>query len=820
MTVSEQSEDDLLRKVKTPLCFCESLFSPAPPPLTVYDFILQKILDNFAGFMRSTVPVVIARETAILQGGSPTLRPTDRITPPASPALSPVTGLDNDRRSFLSTDNISQSHSTTQDNMSVHSESTTGHVSTSSAMTYDTSSISGQEQLLRQMNSSLSLSEPLMSNDNVTLPDAYNMLDSSVMKDQTQQTYTYDGSSRASTITGRTNNGSFRYNYAASQTMAEMVDEINNQLEQQNVKKFNRMTSRRMYDRDSDISSDEDDEEDVPQPSNYSNSQPSPLASPYAMPYPTVGFHNGYAPPEEPIPSRSAHGSISRTSHHSETYHEHSSEGSPLSPSFEIFPLDTPPQILHRTNEPNEAQAHTPEMREIQGSQTDINHPYMARSGSVVTHVLAPVESITLSLQDTSNVFYKPDELDSPVNNMGGQSTSQKPDTGVLEIGVPVARVPTSPSIASSTSSKGTNVSSVSQPTSPVGTLTKASKSLFGGFKSGKKVIKVDGSTNKVVTSTVPYQAPRRKESKTQKSYTSKTSHYTPFGSLVSKKGDAPRSSNHNSRIHLPSEPPKPIVTETRNSASDTRNSISDDDNISDSGPSLNLLGASVPDRQDSFGDHRSSVASGSVHDHRSSVASGSVHDHRSSVASGSVHDHRSSIASNSSQEHRSSFVSNNNSVLDHRPSVVSNSSQEHGSNVVSNNTLLDHRPSIASKPLPIPHQDQTLRGSNSVRSSSSLGSEAIYSTSPASIAASSKAAPSPRQTPFSYEPDRNAPVLRAGPTIERLRRYAQTNMDFIKYMSFQDLISFATDLFVNMRKLELEREYENAYIHGIQAMT
>jgi hypothetical protein len=44
--------------------------------------------------------------------------------------------------------------------------------------------------------------------------------------------------------------------------------------------------------------------------------------------------------------------------------------------------------------------------------------------------------------------------------------------------------------------------------------------------------------------------------------------------------------------------------------------------------------------------------------------------------------------------------------------------------------------------------------------------------------------------------------------------------MEFIKYMSYSDLISFASDLFGNMRKLELEREYENAYIHGMQAMT
>lgn len=747
--------------------------------------------------MRTTVPIVIARETAISQGGSPTLRSTDRITPPASPVLSTVAGLDNDRRSFLSTDSISQSHTIAQDNMSVHSESTTGHVSTSSAATYDTPSISGQEQLLHPIISSLSLSEPLMSNDEVALTDAYAMLGSSVAKEQIQQTNMYDGPSRASTITGRANNGS---SYAASQTMAEMVDEINYQLEQQNLKKLDRMASRRGYARDSDISSDEDDDEDAPQPSNYSNSQPSPLPSPYETPYPTVGFHNGYAPPEDPMPTRSAHGSISRTMQHNGSYNDHTPEGSPLSPSSDIFPLDIPPQMLQRTHDPNGTQNYTLEMREIQGSQAHVNRPHIPGSESVVTHVLEPVESITLSLQDTSNVFYKPDELDSPVNNLGGPSIVQKPDTKVPDTAVPDTRAtdipePTSPSIASSSSSKGAIRHSVSQPSTPVGSIgKKVSKSFFGSLKGGKKYIKVDGNTNKVVTSTVP-QAPRRKESKTQHSFVAHTSHYTPFGSLVSKKSDAPktdalRHSNHSSRIHLPSEPLKTIFTETRNS-------ISDDDNISDSEGAPNHMGAAVPDGRDSFGDHRSSVASGSVHDHRSS------------------------IASNSSQEHRSSIVSNNSStILDHRPSIASNGSQENRSNVVSNNTMLEYKPSIASKPLPIPHPDQATRGSNSVRSSSSLGNEGPYSTSPASISTSARAAHSPRQMPLSHEPDRSAPVPRVGPTIERLRRYAQTNMDFIKYMSYSDLISFASDLFGNMRKLELEREYENAYIHGMQAMT
>ncbi|KAI8575505.1 hypothetical protein K450DRAFT_284302 [Umbelopsis ramanniana AG] len=756
MAVSEQSADDLLRK---------------------------KILDNFAGFMRSTVPVVIARETAILQGGSPTLKSTDRITPPASPVLSTVIGLDNDHRSFLSTDSISHFHNTNQDNMSVHSESTTGHVSTSSAMTYDTASMGGQEQMLHPINSSLSLSEPLMSNDDIILTDAYNMLGSSVAREHTQQTNTYDGPSRASTITGRAHNGSIRSSYAASKTMTEMVDEINNQLEQQNLKKFNRMTSRRRYARDSDISSDED-EDDIPQPSNYSNSQPSPLPSPHVTSYPTVGFHNGYAPPDEPTPSRSAHNSISRSSQYNGIHHEQSPEGSPMSPSSDIFPLDIPPQmLLQRTND----ETHAPEMREIQGSQTDVNRPYVARSDSVVTHVLEPVESITLSLQDASNVFYKPDELDSPVNDMREQTTMQKPE--VPDTRVSDTQVPTSPSIASSTSSKGTIISSVSHASTSAGTLAKASKSFFGGFKGGKKTIKVDGSTNKVVTSTVP-QPPRRKESKTQQSYTSHTSHYTPFGSLVGKKGDVSRSANHGSRTHLPTEPPpppKPVVVETRNS-------ISDDDNISDSEVPPNLMGASVPDHLDSFGDHRSSVASGSLHDHRSS------------------------IASNSSQEHRYSMASSNN-TQDHRPSIVSNNSQEHRTSVASNNNFLDHRTSIASKPLPIPHPDHTFRNTNSVRSPSNTGGEGIYSTSPASILNSSKAAPSPRQPPVSHEPDRSAQMPKVGPTIERLRRYAQSNMDFVKYMSFQDLISFATDLFVNMRKLQLEGEYEDAYIHGMQAM-
>lgn len=664
-------------------------------------------------------------------------------------------------------------------------------------MTYDTPSISGQEQLLHPVNSFLSLSEPLMSNDEVALTSANAMHGSSVAKEQIKQTSSHDGPSRAPTITGRTNNGS---SYVASQTMAEMVDEINYQLEQQNLKKLDRMASRRGYVRDSDISSDEDEDEDTPPPSNYSNSQPSPLPSPYEAPYPTVGFHNGYAPPDDSMPTGSAYGSISRTMQHNGRYNDRTPEGSPLSPSSDIFPLDFPPQILQRTHDPNETQNYTLEMREIQGSQAHVNLLHIPGSDSVVTHVLEPVESITLSLQDTSNVFYKPDELDSPVNDLGGPFIIQKPDTKVSDSVVPETGAtdipePMSPSIASSSSSKGTIRQSVSQPSTPVGTIgKKMSKSFFGSLKGGKKYIKVDGNTNKVVTSTVP-QAPRRKESKTQHSFIAHKSHYTPFGSLVAKKSDVPKTdalknSNHSSRIHLPSEPPMTTFTETRNS-------ISDDDNISDSEAALNHMGAAVTDGRNSFGDHRSSVASGSVHDHRSS------------------------IASNSSQEHRSSVVSNNSStMLDHRQSLASNGSQEYRSNVVSNNSMLEHKPSIASKPLPIPHPDQAIHSSSSVLTSSSLGNEGPYSTSPASISTSSRAAHSPRQVPLSHEPDRSAPVPRVGPTIERLRRYAQTNMDFIKYMSYSDLISFASDLFGNMRKLELEREYENAYIHGMQAMT
>ncbi|KAH8548042.1 hypothetical protein BGW37DRAFT_507990 [Umbelopsis sp. PMI_123] len=738
------------------------------------DLLRKKILDNFAGFMRSTIPVLIARETAMLCGGSPNLRSTDRITPPASPALTTLTGHENDRRSILSSDSTSQYHTYTHDNISVHSESTTRPVSTSSLMTNQTPSISGVEQPPQPLSTFLPMYEPLMYSNEVSLTDAIQSLETLVINEPSQQTNTNDViqqnnandiSSGPSTITEQPKNKPISKDTVPKwDLVADMVDEINQQLEEQNLKKFNQMQRRRRYTPDNEISSDEDEDYVTPMSSAVSSAMSSAASArsgsvsysqrastprTYVPPaFPTVGFHNGNIP-DDLVTSRNSNGSISRSLRYNGASNERSQEEPPMTPPQGVFPLDNSPDTLQRTNVTNEAHNNTPQGLDNYGVLADHNHLSVQRADSVANYVLSPAEPITLSLQSSSNEVYKPDEHDAYVEPMEGASHTQKPHT----------RQSTAPSIASSTSSKGTNTSSGSQHTASVPAApTKTSKTLFG-FINAKKTIKVDGNTNKVVTSTVPQPA-RRKESKT--AFTVSSTHYKPFGSIVAKKSDVTKVTKHPSRTYLPPIPQsKPVETKTRNS-------ISDDDEVSDSESQSHPFGASVPDGRDSLRDHRSSITSGSLRDHRSSFASSSSHEHRASIVSSTTQEHRSSNASN---------------------------------------------------PVPIPNGDPSHNSTTIARSLSSHGGEGLYSTSPASISNSTRTAPSPRTAPVAYEQDRSTPTHRVGPTIERLRRHAQTNLEFIRYMTFPDLVSVATDMFVSMRKLELEQDYENAYIHGMQGM-
>ncbi|KAI9285926.1 hypothetical protein BC943DRAFT_21454 [Umbelopsis sp. AD052] len=56
-------------------------------------------------------------------------------------------------------------------------------------------------------------------------------------------------------------------------------------------------------------------------------------------------------------------------------------------------------------------------------------------------------------------------------------------------------------------------------------------------------------------------------------------------------------------------------------------------------------------------------------------------------------------------------------------------------------------------------------------------------------------------------------------PIIARLRLHARSNLGCIKYMSFSALISYSNDCFSNMRMYSENKDYANAYTHGIQGM-
>lgn len=56
-------------------------------------------------------------------------------------------------------------------------------------------------------------------------------------------------------------------------------------------------------------------------------------------------------------------------------------------------------------------------------------------------------------------------------------------------------------------------------------------------------------------------------------------------------------------------------------------------------------------------------------------------------------------------------------------------------------------------------------------------------------------------------------------PIIARLRVHARSNLGCIKYMSFAALVSYSNDCFSNMRMYSEEKDYANAYTHGLQGM-
>lgn len=647
----------------------------------------------------------------MLQAGQHNSRRTDRLTPPASPALSSLAGLENDRRSFLSSDSTTQSHNLANDEGSVYSVSSTGHASNGSFSAYDLPQFVGSQQDVHLMERAIPMVDPLIVDDNQLFAEASALFGTLVPMAQSQRTSLAENTNEPHGSSHRVNHGRHQ---SASAAMAEIFEQIDEQIGQQNLRK---------YTSDSDISS---DDEVYQEPSN--NAKASTLRTSINarnMPFPTVGFHNGRGGDDN---------TSTVNAQYSGTPAETAVDDPLLSPTSEIFSLELTSRansisrantIVARRSDISDLshaleQLSTAQDNHDYGLEADFNNLDIRRTSSITTHVLSPMDSITLSLQDSNDVVYKPDENDGTEDPLEGTSGMHKPDA-VMSSGL---------SIASSTSSKAMSDSSASPS-------TKRGKFSFG-FGKGKTTIKVDALPTPTKTSaTPPGTSARRKGSKTLHTYSPYASHYKPFGSIIapgSKKTELPKSSGNTSQQHLPTHhAPAPRVTmpKTRNSISDEGELVSDDEEL----PSQ-PFGASVPDGRD---------------------------------------------------------------------------------------PLADHRGSIASKPLPIPKVDKEPSSplpTNTV-SYRSLSSQGVgeFSTSPASISGTSRPNTSPNSTSESYEPDRSIPIHRVGARVEKLRRHAQTNLDCIKYMSFVDLVSFATDLFANMRKLEMEEDYENAYIHGMQGM-
>lgn len=673
--------------------------------------------------MRAIIPAVIARETAMLQAEPSSVRRTDRLTPPASPALSTTTtGLD-DHRSVLSSDSMHHLQNLVNDTNSLYSISTAGHTSD---VSYDMPQYNGSQPSMHPMEHVISLAEPLIVDDTELFAQATAMFGSMAPLTDNVQTNAVENSSYPIASTSGTNHGR---HMSASETMADMFEQIDEQLDQQNLR-----PSSHRFDTDSDISSDGDADQETPRKQKLYR---HPTVT-HSMDFPTVGFHNGRGADNVSHSNHNANAGsyMGHTADHLTTDHHHL-QGSPMSPTSDVFTLETTSRansisragtIVTRRSDGTErnelsevhqyhSHEHVRDHSQDYGLEADFNNLNIRRTSSITTHVLSPLEPITLSLQNSNDVVYKPDEND----GIEDAASMHKPDAVISSARSII-------SVTSSTSSKATSEDSGSHPLKP---------GKFFSFKKSNKTVKVEGGSLKVSTSPPTSSTTKRKQSKTLHSASpyGSGSHYKPFGSIIApgggKKTEVSKShGHHSSHTHLPTAPVAPKVTMPK-----TRNSISDDEISSDE--PTHPYGASV---------------------------------------------------------------------LDHRE------------------PLADHRASIATKPLPIPKSDPPsnwsppLPTSSVTRTMSNHGS-IVYSTSPASISGMSRPNASPNSVSESYDQDRTVPMQRVGTRVEKLRRHAQTNLNCIKYMNFVDMVSFATDLFVSMRKLENERDYENAYIHGMQGM-
>ncbi|KAH8548535.1 hypothetical protein BGW37DRAFT_177313 [Umbelopsis sp. PMI_123] len=102
---------------------------------------------------------------------------------------------------------------------------------------------------------------------------------------------------------------------------------------------------------------------------------------------------------------------------------------------------------------------------------------------------------------------------------------------------------------------------------------------------------------------------------------------------------------------------------------------------------------------------------------------------------------------------------------------------------------------------------DKVQRGSQTVPQ--------VYSESPPSQSDMHSSSPSGSSPATSVSPN----ISTVNPLITRLRVHARTNLGCIKYMTFSSIVSYSSDLFSKMRMYYEQKDYANAYTHGLQGM-
>ncbi|KAG2174334.1 hypothetical protein INT43_004357 [Umbelopsis isabellina] len=482
------------------------------------DLLRQKILDNFPEFMRLTVPSIIDRETSHLGVASLSSRRTDRLTPPASPASSTVASIENDHQSFITSDPFLQQYRSDQQSIISADTFVRQQRSIATEKPFATDwDVSANERKQPPPENSLNRDKLLQRHDNengMTVEDRVIIDDSSVTAlrgtlfenlGPESSLHTYQTSSSvAPRIDTPNESDKFRVGHgrypSASDTMAELYQKIN----ETKISWKNHDTSS--------ISSDDDVDQE---PSNIIESSHL-FVSNGNIPFTRVGFRDddttGIASPTMKNKSKDLY-LAQNQARLSDDKIPTMITTTTSTPNSEIFPMDS----ISRASSISQRGGLVASNEEPLA--TDFEHLRLTNSNS--SHVLQPLEPITLTPQLDDTTINKPDENDGSRTTV--TTTTQKPDD-VMASNVSTAA--TAPSIANSDSFDSTH--------------TLRRKSFVDGFW-GSKQPKKETSRKKITVQQPP-----------PSSYVQgSTSYYSPFRSIMSSgksKGKAKKSSKDVSR--------------------------------------------------------------------------------------------------------------------------------------------------------------------------------------------------------------------------------------------------------------------------------